>query len=193
MYVADSNVKIELEGKSLFKGLLASLGIHSLFFFLLVYKSEPPKATVVFNANILKLSLSGIKVKQSNPDAEEKVEPQREKGEKAASAKTDSKGKDKIDAMSCLNLKVKKELKDAGISLPRRYFVQVYTKNAAVDGAWYVDKWMSEGPSSHSLDKKLFEAFSECIRNSNFSEWGRKAVNYANAQRSISFAVEFNE
>ncbi|MEI8026237.1 MAG: hypothetical protein WCI18_07795 [Pseudomonadota bacterium] len=175
------------------KGGLCSFGIHSLFFLILIFELQRPKAAVVFNGNILKLSLSGIKIKKSNPDADEGAEPQVEKGKKAVTSNKNSKGQDKMDAMSCLNLKVKKELKALGISLPRRYFVQVYTKNAAVEGAWYVDKWISEKPSSHSLDKKLFEAFSECIRNSNFSEWGRKAVNYANAQRSISFAVEFND
>lgn len=191
--MVDCKVKPEMKKRSFLKGIVVSLGVHSLFFFVLVLTSAEPKSEVVFNANILKISLSGIKVKQGNPEAEEKVEPQREKGDRTVSTKAESKGKDKIDAMSCLNLKVKQELKDAGIMLPRRYFVQVYTKNAAVDGAWYVDKWISEGPASHGLDKKLFYAFSECIRNSNFSEWGRKAVNYANAQRSISFAVEFND
>lgn len=191
--MVNSKVKTEMKKRSFLKGIAVSLGIHSLFFFLFVFISPKPKSKVVFDANILKISLSGIKVKQGNPEAEEKVEPQKEKGDKVAYNRADSKGKDKIDAMSCLNIKVKQELKDAGIMLPRRYFVQVYTKNAAVEGAWYVDKWISDGPSSHGLDKKLFDAFSECIRSSNFSEWGRKAVNYANAQRSISFAVEFND
>ncbi len=178
---------------SLVKGALCSIGIHSLFFLILVFDPQRPAAAVVFNGNILKLSLSGIKIKKSNPDADEGADPQVESGKQAVTSNKSSKGEDKIDAMNCLNLKVKKELKALGISLPRRYFVQVYTKNASVDGAWYVDKWISEKPSSHSLDKKFFDAFSQCIRNSNFSEWGRKSVNYANAQRSISFAVEFND
>ena len=188
LVVSDSSSK-----NTLVMGGLGSIGLHSLFFLILTLEFQGPKAAVVFNGNILKLSLSGIKIKKSNPDAEEGAEPQDQRGKKTATSDKNSRGMDKIDAMSCLNLKVKNELKALGISLPRRYFVQVSTKNASIEGAWYVDKWISEKPSSPSVDKKLFEAFSECIRNSNFSEWGRKAVNYAKSQRSISFAVEFNE
>ena len=184
----DANAK-----KALFKGTLCSVVVHAMLFLALILEVQGPKATVVFNGNILKLSLSGIKIKKSNPDADEEAEPQAGSGKKSVTSSKSVKGKDKLDAMSCLNLKVKKELKALGVTMPRRYFVQVYTKNASVEGAWYVDKWLSEKPASHSLDMKFFEAFSECIRNSNFSEWGRKAVNYANAQRSISFAVEFND
>ena len=174
-------------------GCLSSMGLHSLFFFALTSKPNAPKPEVSFHGNILKLSLTGAKIKKANPDPMEEAGTQVETGTKAVTSGKSSQGEDKLDAAGCFNLKVHQELKAFGISLPRRYFVQVYTKNAAVDGAWFVDKWMSEKPSSQSVDKRFFEVFSECIRNSNFSEWGRKAVNYAHGERSISFAVEFND
>jgi len=153
--------------------------------------TKSQKNIVKFDANILRLSLSGIKIKKSDSVDDSQVEKALSDKAKNPVRASAQKGKDKVDAMSCMNLKARSEIKTAGVQLPRRYFVQVYTDNAAVEGAWYVDKWLPEAPAMASVDKKLFEAFAECIRNSNFSEWGRKAVNFAAARRSISFAVEF--
>lgn len=174
------------------RALISSMILHALMFVPFFALFKPDRNIVKFDANVLRLSLSGIKIKKSdaNADTQETVHSS---GKGKATAKAEKKGKDKVDAMSCMNLKVKNALKSAGVRLPRRYFVQVYTDNAAVEGAWYVDKWLPEAPRAAKVDQDLFEAFAECIRNSNFAEWGRKAVNYAAARRSISFAVEFVE